>query len=51
MSAFRDSDGNGIYDYGSIVPFEFAEAYVIWHGTIRVRPRWVTNKIDLVIGK
>jgi uncharacterized protein (DUF2141 family) len=49
VSAFRDSDGNGAYDYGSLTPFRFAEAYAIWHGTVRVRPRWVTNKIDLVV--
>jgi hypothetical protein len=49
VSAYRDSDADGQYDYGSVVPYRPAEAYVIWRGTIRVRPRWATNKIDLVI--
>lgn len=48
VSAFRDTDGNGQYDYGSITPFRFAEAYMVWQGSVRVRPRWVTNKIDII---
>lgn len=51
VSAFRDADGNGQYDYGSVIPFRFGEAFTNWHGTVRVRPRWVTNKVDLVIGR
>jgi hypothetical protein len=46
--AFRDSNGDGQYDYGSLSPFRPAEAYTGWRGSVRVRPRWVTNKIDLV---
>jgi hypothetical protein len=49
--AFRDSDGDGVYDYGSLSPFKPAEAYTGWRGTVRVRPRWVTNKIDLVFSQ
>ncbi len=48
ISAFRDTDGNGIYDYGSVVPYRPAEAFVIWQGHVRVRPRWATNQITLV---
>jgi uncharacterized protein (DUF2141 family)/methionine-rich copper-binding protein CopC len=50
VSAFRDDNGNGEYDYGSIVPFRRGEEFTTWRGTVRVRPRWVTNKVDLVIG-
>jgi uncharacterized protein (DUF2141 family) len=49
ISAFRDSDNDGEYDYGAIAPYRPAEAYTSWRGTVRVRPRWVTNKVDLVI--
>ena len=49
--AFRDSDGDGSYDYGSLSPYSPAEAYTGWRGTVRVRPRWVTNKIDLVFSR
>jgi uncharacterized protein (DUF2141 family) len=49
ISAYRDSDNDGKYDYGEIAPYRPAEAYTAWRGTVRVRPRWVTNKVDLVI--
>ena len=48
VSAFRDSDNDGLYDFGSILPYRPAEAYIIWRGPVRVRPRWTTNKVDLV---
>ncbi|MEO5928654.1 MAG: Ig-like domain-containing protein [Candidatus Kapaibacterium sp.] len=48
ISAFRDSDGNGEYNYGSAIPYRPAELYVAWSGSVRVRPRWITNKIDLI---
>lgn len=48
ITAFRDSDDDGVYDYGSIIPFRPAEAFVIWQGPVRVRPRWATNQIGLV---
>lgn len=51
VSAFRDENGNGVYDYGSVLPFSFGEPYISWRGTVRVRPRWVTNKVDLVFGR
>lgn len=48
VTAFRDDDGNGEYNYGSIIPFRHAEQFATWRGTVRVRPRWSTNKVDLV---
>jgi hypothetical protein len=51
VSAFRDNDNNGQYDYGSIAPYRPAEAFTLFRGTVRVRPRWVTNKVDLVFGR
>lgn len=48
ISAFRDTDGDGTYDYGSVAPYRPAELYVLWSGNIRVRPRWATNQVGLV---
>jgi hypothetical protein len=48
VSAFRDNDNDGEYDYGSPVPFRPAEAFTAFRGSVRVRPRWATNKVDLV---
>ncbi|MBS1913374.1 MAG: Ig-like domain-containing protein [Bacteroidetes bacterium] len=48
ISAFRDDSRTGVYDYGSLMPYRHAEAYVAWQGTVRVRPRWATNGVDLV---
>lgn len=48
ITAFRDTDGNGVYDYGSIVPYRPAEPFTAWEGNVRVRPRWATNQITLV---
>ncbi len=45
--AFRDRDGDGEYDYGSLKPFRSAEAFAGWRGTVRVRPRWTTDKVNL----
>lgn len=47
ISAFRDDNGNGRYDYGGMNPFRAPEMLVEWEGTIRVRPRWATAKVDL----
>lgn len=50
VTAFRDADGDGEYDYGSAAPWRVAETFVTWRGTVRVRPRWTTSNVDLVIG-
>jgi hypothetical protein len=51
ITAFRDSNGDGLYDYGSVLPYRHGEAFTQWHGTVRIRPRWVTNNVNLVIGR
>ena len=48
ITAFRDDNGNGQYDYGSMTPYRAPEAIVEWEGTVRVRPRWATTKVSLV---
>ncbi len=51
LSAFADTDGNGRYDYGSLIPYHPAEPYTLWSGNVKVRPRWTTNMVDLVIAR
>lgn len=49
VSAFRDTDGDAQYDHGSLLPYRTAEPYTLWRGSVRVRPRWVTNRVDMRI--
>jgi uncharacterized protein (DUF2141 family) len=46
ISAFRDTNRNGRYDYGSILPFTPAERYMVWPDTIQVRSRWPNEGND-----
>jgi hypothetical protein len=50
VSAFRDDDRDGEYDYGSLAPYQPAEEFLVWRSQVQVRPRWVTDKVDLVFG-
>jgi len=49
ITAFRDDNDNGVYDYGSVRPHRPGEVFTEWQGTVNVRPRWTVNKVDLVI--
>ncbi len=49
VAAFRDSNGNGQHDGGTIAPWSGAEPYAEFAGTVRVRPRWTVNEIQLVV--
>ena len=49
ITLFRDDDSDGEYDYGSALPWRAAETFVTWRGTVRVRPRWTTSKVDIRI--
>ncbi len=51
ISAFRDTNADGEYSYGSLAPYRPAEAYTAWSGSVKVRPRWTVNKVDLVFGR
>jgi uncharacterized protein (DUF2141 family) len=51
VSAFRDENGNGKYDYGAIAPYRGPEPTVEWGISVRVRPRWSTTKVELVFGR
>ncbi len=42
LSGFIDSNNNGVYDSGSLIPFKFAETMAFAADTIRVRARFET---------
>ncbi len=45
IELFCDMNGNSIYDYGSIKPFNFAEKFYIHNQTIKVKSRWTIDNI------
>ena len=47
LSAFRDSNGDGKYDYGSLTPYRPAEVFIERSGTVRARARWTTTGVDV----
>ncbi|MCE2503951.1 MAG: Ig-like domain-containing protein [Chlorobi bacterium] len=47
LSAFRDNNDNGEYDYGSLDPYRPGEVFVERSGTVRVRARWTTTGVDV----
>ena len=47
IKAFWDLDENGQYSPGSVIPFSFAEPFVVSDDTIKVRKRWETRGIDI----
>ncbi|MDZ7361056.1 MAG: Ig-like domain-containing protein [candidate division KSB1 bacterium] len=49
LSAFRDANNNGRYDYGAAFPFVPAERFMVWPDTMQVRPRWPNEGNDFVI--
>ena len=46
LEVFRDIDGDGEIDYGSLDPWRPAEKVLVYPGGIRVRPRWTTTEVD-----
>ncbi|NUO82535.1 Ig-like domain-containing protein [candidate division KSB1 bacterium] len=49
INAFRDVNGNGLFDFGKALPFLPAERYWAWPDTIKVRSRWPNENNDFVI--
>jgi hypothetical protein len=47
--AFEDRNQNGKYDYGSIIPLEYAERFYYYEETIEVKPRWSITDIKFHI--
>jgi len=47
VSAYLDRNDNGVYDYGTIIPYVIAEPFIPPADTIRVRTRFESSAIDL----
>ena len=47
LTAFRDTDGDGIYSYGSLTPYRPGEVFAEYAGTVQVRARWTTTDVDI----
>jgi len=47
LDAFRDSDGNGRYSWGSAIPFQPAERFVVYPDSVLVRARWPNEGNDI----
>ncbi len=45
--AFSDKNSNGKYDYGNVVPFEFAEPFYFRPDTLIVRKRWPIKNVNI----
>jgi uncharacterized protein (DUF2141 family) len=46
VKAMVDINENGKYDPGQTLPFEFAEPFLIYPDTVKVRKRWTTEGIN-----
>jgi len=51
LSAFLDKDSNSVYSPGHLYPFQFSEPFIIKNDTTKVRKRWETSDINLIIPK
>jgi uncharacterized protein (DUF2141 family) len=45
LGAFEDRNENGVYDFGTLFPFQFSERFFYYPETIEVRPRWSVSDI------
>ncbi len=48
IDGFRDADGNGVYSFGRVIPFEPAERFVFYPDSVKVRSRWPTEGEDII---
>jgi hypothetical protein len=49
LSAFRDANRNGRYDFGAVSPYISAERFMMWPDTIKVRSRWPNEGNEFVL--
>jgi hypothetical protein len=49
LSAFRDANNNGRYDFGAAFPFVPAERFIVWPDTMKARSRWPNEENDFVM--
>jgi hypothetical protein len=48
LGGYMDIDGNQILSPGQPVPFSPLEPFALYPDTIRVRPRWETEEVELI---
>jgi len=48
INGFRDADSNGVYSYGSAIPYVPAERFVFYSDSIKVRSRWPNEGNNIV---
>ena len=46
VTATIDINGNQHFDRGATVPFRYAEPFLIYSDTVKVRKRWTSDGID-----
>lgn len=49
VSAFLDLDGNGKFSWGRPIPFVPAEPFWVSQDTVRIRSRWETGGVDVLL--
>jgi uncharacterized protein (DUF2141 family) len=49
VSAFLDLDGNGKFGWGRPIPFVPAEPFWVSQDTVRIRSRWETGGVDVLL--
>lgn len=49
LNAFLDLDGNGKFGFGRPIPFVPAEPFWVSQDTVRVRSRWETAGVDILL--
>ncbi len=50
LQAYRDTNDNGRYDFGTTVPFKPSERSVVHPDTVEVRSGWETEDILIILG-
>ncbi|MCK4597282.1 hypothetical protein KAU04_04550, partial [bacterium] len=51
LSAYLDMDGNSRFSFGCPMPFVPAEPFWVGQDTVRVRSRWETAGVDIMLGR
>lgn len=49
IEVFEDRNENGIYDYGSIYPYELSELFSVYPDTLNLRARWPITDVFIRI--
>ncbi len=51
LSAYLDMDGNSRFSFGCPMPFVPAEPFWVGQDTVKVRSRWETAGVDIMLGR